>query len=154
MGGESCTLQHCRTLLLSFAFLPSLIPHFIYARVGIRTRVEASTGLHDRPLHYPGLKYIPPPVFVRGEARYLASFVNAKHSRILANARHSQDFAERSSARQRGAKFHESREIRDFARHVKATLSPSFANAVPQARRAVAATLHFANVKALDRCGK
>src|SRR5665647_1833192 len=25
------------------------------ARVGIRTRVGASTGLHDRPLHYPGM---------------------------------------------------------------------------------------------------
>lgn len=29
------------------------------ARTGSRTRVEASTGLHDRPLHYPDSKQGP-----------------------------------------------------------------------------------------------
>lgn len=38
--------------------VPKVAPSF-NARTGSRTRVEASTGLHDRPLHYPDSKLGP-----------------------------------------------------------------------------------------------
>ena len=41
----------------------------LYAQVGIRIRVAAVTGLHDRPLHYLGMLVVPTPGIEPGTSR-------------------------------------------------------------------------------------